>query len=76
MSQEIVELAYSRFAQHYSKKNWWSNQPLWNTLIEEDKEFWSEFIKSVQANFGLGLVKPSSKVLNVMTGEVKHNVTV
>lgn len=52
MSQEIVELAYTRFAQHYSQKNWFSNLPLWNTLSDADKEFWTDFIKNVQANFG------------------------
>lgn len=61
MSQEIVELSYSRFAQHYSRKNWWANVPLWSTLSDSDKEFWVDFIKAIQSNYGL-----ASKPINII----------
>lgn len=60
MSQEIVELSYAKYAQYYSKKNWWCNAPLWNSLTDTDKEFWTSFIKDIQANYGLTIRIPNS----------------
>lgn len=57
----LVELVYSKFSGHYSKKNWVSDYPLWNTLSEEDKQFWKELVMGVRCGYRKDLMK-SQKV--------------
>lgn len=51
MFENLVELAYSKYSSHYSKKNWFANCPLFSELPDEDKEFWREFCKGIRGNF-------------------------
>ncbi len=44
----LVELVYSRWAGHYSKKNWFSNNPLWNELSDDDKQWWKDFVVQIR----------------------------
>ena len=62
MSEQLVELAYSKFASHYSSRNWISNEPLWSQLSEKDKTFWINFINGVRYNFKM---EQSSKIEKV-----------
>lgn len=48
---QLTELAYSKWAGHYSQRHWVSNEPLWNQLKEEDQKFWKEFIQGVINKF-------------------------
>jgi hypothetical protein len=47
-SDSLIELCYSRWSGHYSKKNWISNQPLWSELSEEDQKWWKEYIVTIR----------------------------
>lgn len=51
MSEQLVELAYSKFVNHYSKRNWFSNEPNWVQLSERDRKFWNEFVVGIKFNF-------------------------
>lgn len=51
MSQQLVELTYSKWCGFYSKKNWFSNQPLWSELKEEDQKFWVDFVAGIRTGF-------------------------
>lgn len=77
-TQEIIELAYNRFANYYSKKNYYYNEPQYTKLSEDDVKFWTEFIKDVQNNFSLvskdQLPKPSGKTLNLVDNSAHKDI--
>lgn len=47
----LIQLAYSKFACEYSKKNWICNCPNWDQLSESTQKFWTEFVKGIVNNF-------------------------
>jgi len=47
----LTELAYSRFASHYSRRNWMANEPLYAQLPSKDREFWKALIVGIKTNF-------------------------
>ena len=47
----LTELAYSRYASHYSRRNWCQNEPLFAQLSSKDREFWRQLIISIKTNF-------------------------
>lgn len=49
--ENLTKFAYSEFCSHYSKRNWLSNEPLWNELDEKDKLFWKNFILGIKSDF-------------------------
>lgn len=52
----LTELAYSKFASHYSRRNYLMNEPLFNQLGQRDKEFWKALIIGIKTNFKSGEV--------------------
>lgn len=53
MSSNVVELCYSRWAGHYSHKNWGKNWPQFNDLKEQDLEFWVKFVNDIEHGFSI-----------------------
>lgn len=49
--ENLTELAYSRYASHYSRRNWCQNEPLFAQLSTKDREFWRQLIISIKTNF-------------------------
>ena len=47
MSEHLIELVYSRYSSHYSKRNWFCNEPNYAQLSEEDKEFWKTLVQLI-----------------------------
>ena len=51
MSDQLVELTYAKYMCHYSKRNWFSNEPNFEQLCDNDKTFWKEFVKGIRSGF-------------------------
>lgn len=47
----LTEIAYSRFCSHYSRRNWFCNEPNYSQLRTDDKKFWIEFVSGIKNNF-------------------------
>jgi hypothetical protein len=58
--ENLTHFAYTQFAEQYSKKNWFSNAPLWTDLSAEDQDFWKTFVTGIRTNF-----KPDTPKLSV-----------
>lgn len=54
----LTELAYSRFASHYSKRNYLQNEPLYAQLSTKDRDFWRQLIVGIKTNFKPGVELP------------------
>jgi len=52
INDNLVELAYAKWAGYYSKRSYISNEPLWSELSEKTKEFWRNFVFGVQQHGG------------------------
>jgi hypothetical protein len=50
-TEHIVELAYSKYCSHYSKRNWMMNEPNYEQLSEKDKQFWRDFVNLIKHDF-------------------------
>jgi hypothetical protein len=62
--ENLSQLAYAKFACHYSSHNWVSNEPNWKQMSEKDKTFWLDFIKGVKTNFKSDDVKVEATPLS------------
>lgn len=49
--EHLAQFSYSKFASHYSKRNWFCNERLWDQLDDDTKQFWIDFVKHIKTNF-------------------------
>lgn len=56
--ENLTELAYSRYASHYSRRNWMANEPLFAQLSTKDREFWRQLVIGIKTNFKPGVELP------------------
>lgn len=61
LNESLIELSYSKWADHYSKKNWLSNYPTWSTLTDDDKEFWTRLVLGIRGGYRRELIKASKE---------------
>ena len=64
----LTEFSYSKFCSHYSKRNWLSNEPLWNELCERDRQFWRDFVVGIRSEFNPSKIAEEQK----KSSEPKH----
>lgn len=62
INDNLVELAYSKYSGYYSKKNYISNEPIWNQLSDNTKDFWRNFVFGIQHSFKGDFIKPTLTV--------------
>lgn len=51
VNENLVELCYSKFADHYGKSCWVSSYPTWSNLNETDKKFWKDLVMGSRTGF-------------------------
>jgi hypothetical protein len=56
-ADQLAQLAYSKFASHYSIRNWFSNEVPWLQLSEADQKFWKEFILGIKSSFKVDFIE-------------------
>lgn len=48
-----AEIAYSRFANQYSQRNWVSSEPHFNALSDDYKKFWIQLVSDIKGGFSV-----------------------
>lgn len=46
--QSLGERFYQLWSEEYSKRNWYLNEPDWNTLTNQQRDWWEEFVDKVR----------------------------
>lgn len=48
--KSLGEKYYEKYQFHYSKKNWYFNEPEWSVLTDDDKKFWNDMVAQIYDN--------------------------
>ena len=62
--ENLAQLAYSKFAGHYSRRNWLCNELPWIQLADKDKQFWKMFVQGIRDEFETDPTKEQPKISN------------